>query len=219
MVNEPSNETPRTVSGNPFVVTLFEYDPTWPIAFHEEAIRVLGAAKGLLLGVDHIGSTSVPGLAAKPTLDMLAEVNQTKLSSTPLVPLLEPIGYRDRSAEFNDRLLFSIGRSGARTVNLHIVAKGTAWQRNEIAFRDRLRRDLNAAKEYERLKRALAKREFSDPHGYSRAKSDFVVSILNEERAARGLSSVDIWATLGPERQRGWLEIEKSLPPGGPLAE
>lgn len=179
---------------------------------------MLEAAKGLLLGVDHIGSTSVPGLAAKPTLDMLAEINQAKLDSAPLVPLLHPMGYRDRSAEFNDRLLFSVGRSGAWAVNLHIVAKGTASRRNEILFRDRLRRDLSAAKAYESLKRALAKREFRDPHGYSRAKNDFVVSIINEERAARGLPAVDIWTTLGPERRKGWLEIEKSSPPGGPLA-
>jgi GrpB-like predicted nucleotidyltransferase (UPF0157 family) len=115
MTDELSNRISSTVPGNAFVVTLVEYDPTWPIAFHEEAIRVLRAAKGLLVGVDHIGSTSVPGLAAKPTLDMLAEVNQTKLDPTPLIPLLDPIGYRDRWAEFNDRLLFSVGRSGART--------------------------------------------------------------------------------------------------------
>jgi hypothetical protein len=99
----------------------------------------------------------------------------------------------------------------------HIVARGTASLRNEILFRDRMRRDLKATLQYEALKRALADRRYRDPHGYSRAKSDFVVTILDEERAARGLPPVDIWATLGPMRRKGWLEIERAAPPGGPL--
>jgi hypothetical protein len=98
-----------------------------------------------------------------------------------------------------------------------IASAGTASLRNEILFRDRLRRDRTAATEYEALKRALAKHEYHDPHGYSRAKSDFVVTIVDEERAARGLPPVDIWITLGPVRKRGWLEIEGSSPPGGPI--
>jgi GrpB-like predicted nucleotidyltransferase (UPF0157 family) len=217
VANQSSSRVSTTTPTAVFPVALVGYDPNWPIAFHEEALRLLKATKGQLLSVDHIGSTSVAGLAAKPTIDMLAELNQVELDSAPLVPLLEPLGYHDRSAEFSDRILFSDGRSGARTRNLHIVAKGTASLRNEILFRDRLRRDHKVATAYEALKRALAKRQYHDPYGYSRAKSDFVVAIIDEERAARGLPPVDIWATLGPLRQKGWLEIERSSPPGGPI--
>ena len=131
--------------------------------------------------------------------------------------MLDSLGYLDRSTEFTDRLLFSAGPSGSLTHNLHIVARGTASRRNEILFRDRLRRDPKAASQYEALKRRLANRSYRDPHGYSRAKSDFVVTIVDEERAARGLPPVNIWATLGPVRRKGWLEIERAAPPGGPL--
>ncbi len=89
------------------------------------------------MGIEHIGSTSNLGLAAKPIIDMLAEVDQVELNSAPLVPLIEPLGYLDRSAEFMDRLPFS-GGSSATTHNLHIVARGTASLRNEILFRDRM---------------------------------------------------------------------------------
>jgi GrpB-like predicted nucleotidyltransferase (UPF0157 family) len=217
VANQPSSQASTTAPRPVFPVSLVDYDPAWPIAFHEEALRLLRATKGQLVAIDHIGSTSVPGLAAKPTIDMLAELNQVELDSAPLAALLEPLGYHDRSAEFTDRHLFSDGHPGAKFHNLHIVARGTASQRNEILFRDRMRRDRKAATEYEDLKRALAKHEYNDPHGYSRAKSDFVVSIVDEERAARGLPPVDIWATLGPVRQKGWLAIEGSSPPGGPI--
>ena len=126
-------------------VVLAEYAPAWPIDFHRESIRLLQAAEGLLVGIDHIGSTSVPGLAAKPTIDMLGEIDQVELDSAPLAPLLEPLGYRDRSAEFTDRLLFSAEHSGVLTHTLHIVARGTASLRNEILFRDRMRRDPKAS--------------------------------------------------------------------------
>ena len=186
-------------------------------AFHREAIRLLEVAGGLLVGIEHIDSTSVPGLAAKPIIDMLGEVDQVELDSAPLVPLLGAFRYVDRSTEFTDRLLFSAGPPGSRTHNLHIVARGTTSLRNEILFRDRIRRDRHAAAQYETLKRSLAKRSYRDPHGYSRAKSDFVVTIIDEERARVGLPAVDIWATLGPARRKGWLEIDRKAPPGGPL--
>jgi len=216
MTNNVSNHGPSAPNYVHSVV-LAEYDPAWPVAFHRESIRLLEAAKGLLVGIDHIGSTSIPGLAAKPTIDVLGEVDQAELDSAPLASLLDPLGYLDRSAEFTDRLLFSAGPSGSLTHNLHIVARGTASLRNEILFRDRMRRDPKAASQYEALKRTLAYRRYRDPHGYSRAKSEFVVTIIDAERAVRGLPPVDIWATLGPVRQKGWLEIERAAPPGGPL--
>jgi GrpB-like predicted nucleotidyltransferase (UPF0157 family) len=216
MTNGVSNHGPSSTETVHSVV-LAEYDPAWPVAFHRESIRLLEAAGGLLVGIDHIGSTSIPGLAAKPTIDMLGEVDQAELDSAPLAPLLDRLGYLDRSAEFTDRLLFSAGPVGSRTHNLHIVVRGRASMRNEILFRDRMRRDPKAASKYEALKRTLARRSYRDPHGYSRAKSDFVVTIIDEERAARGLPPADIWATLGPVRQKGWLEIERASPPGGPI--
>jgi GrpB-like predicted nucleotidyltransferase (UPF0157 family) len=214
-VTDDSSNPSSNSAKDAHTVVLAEYDRTWPLAFHRESIRLLEATRGLLVGIEHIGSTSVPGLAAKPIIDMLAEVDQVELNSAPLVPLLQPLGYLDRSAEFTDRLLFS-GGSSPMTHNLHIVARGTASLRNEILFRDRMRRDPAAASQYLALKRTLASRTYDDPHGYSRAKSEFVVTIVDEEHKTRGLDPVDIWSTLGAMRRKGWLEIENAVPPGGP---
>jgi GrpB-like predicted nucleotidyltransferase (UPF0157 family) len=78
MTNNVSNHGPSAPNYVHSVV-LAEYDPAWPVAFHRESIRLLEAAKGLLVGIDHIGSTSIPGLAAKPTIDVLGEVDQAEL--------------------------------------------------------------------------------------------------------------------------------------------
>lgn len=95
MTNDVSNHSSSTPNGVHAVV-LVEYDRNWPMAFHRESIRLLEAAGGLLVGIEHIGSTSVPGLASKPIIAMLGEVDQVELNSAPLVPLLDPLGYLDR---------------------------------------------------------------------------------------------------------------------------
>jgi GrpB protein len=116
-------------------------------------------------------------------------------------------------------LLFSKWSPNAMTHNLHVVALGTLATRNEILFRDRLRSDPPTAAEYAQLKQRLATKVFADPHGYSRAKTDFVVAVVNEERARIGLPESNIWATLGSKRRAGWIVGERRLPPGAPVSD
>ena len=171
-------------------IRIVDYDPSWPEAFRAEAMRVASGVGGLIRRIEHIGSTSVPGLNAKPMIDLMAEA----VSPTPdpvLVPRLAPIGYQHRPDEFMDRLLFSFGPDGAPTHNLHIVGRGRLDTANEILFRDRLRADPDIAAQYAALKRELATRAW-ERFAYSRAKTQFVVAVVDEERSKLGLAPVDI---------------------------
>jgi GrpB-like predicted nucleotidyltransferase (UPF0157 family) len=78
-------------------VELARYDPSWPIAFTSEAENLLAQAQGLIVCIEHIGSTSVPGLVAKPVIDLMAEVANVPLDPEPLIPILEPLCYLHRS--------------------------------------------------------------------------------------------------------------------------
>ena len=186
-------------------ITVVDYDSKWPIDFRAEADRLLVATAGHLHRIEHIGSTSVPGLAAKPTIDLMAEATQSE-PSPKLIPLLAKLNYRHRPHEFTDRLLFSKGSENARTHNLHIVGAETLDQRNEILFRDRLRNDPELSSRYAALKRAIAIQDHPDLFSYSRAKTDFVIGVVNEERATRGYPPVNILAILGPIRRSAWID-------------
>jgi GrpB-like predicted nucleotidyltransferase (UPF0157 family) len=194
-------------------VVLVAYDPDWESAFQDAARDLLRYAAGQLITIEHIGSTAIPGLQSKPVIDLLGESAWPNLEPGSLVEALSPLGYLYRPGEFTDRLLFSRWNVTTLTHNLHIVPRGSVATRNEVLFRDRLRRDLTARVRYVELKRAAAARSYADPHGYGRAKTDFVFTVVSEERERLGLAPWDIWATLGPERRDGWLENESRLPP------
>jgi len=186
-------------------VTIVDYDPKWPYVFRAEAERLLSATCGLLLRIEHIGSTAVPGLAAKPTIDLMAGSRYPEASEK-LIALLASIGYRERPDEFTDRLLFSQGHDGSRTYNLHVVGAESLLTHNEILFRDRLRSDPDLTALYASLKREVALQNHSDPYSYNRAKTPFILSVVNEERAARGLPPVEMWSVMGPKRRAAWIE-------------
>jgi GrpB-like predicted nucleotidyltransferase (UPF0157 family) len=191
-------------------IQVVDYEPSWPEAFHAEAMRVVSAVGDLIGQIEHIGSTSVPGLDAKPMIDLMAEA----VSPTPdpmLVPRLARIGYRHRPDEFTDRLLFSLGPLEASTHNLHIVGSGRLDTANEILFRDRLRADPEIAAQYAALKRELASRTWQR-FAYSRAKTQFILAVVDEERCALGMDPVDIWSTLGPRRREAWIRSGDPVP-------
>lgn len=196
-------------------VILVAYDTAWVVAFNA-ARRVLLASAGDQLLTIEPGSTAIPGLESKPVIDLLAELARPDLEPDLLNEAISPLGYVYRPGEFTDRLLFSRWDSAALTHNLHVVPQGTVATRNEILFRDRLRRDQAARFQYADVKRSAASRSYRDAHGYSRAKTDFVFAIVTEERERLGLGPWDIWSTLGPKRRGGWRKNEPTLPPGAP---
>jgi GrpB-like predicted nucleotidyltransferase (UPF0157 family) len=162
-------------------IVIVEYDPRWPRLFAEERGRIEAALGGLVEYTEHIGSTSVPGLAAKPIVDLLAIADHLG----PPEPYIEPLarlGYTFFPALGNaDRHMF--GRGRPHTHHLHIVERGGDEHARPIAFRDYLRTHPETAWEYEALKRTLAQRFPDDRQAYNVAKTTFIRSI---EAIARG---------------------------------
>jgi len=191
-------------------IEIADYDPSWPEAFTAESMRVVAGVGGLIQRTEHIGSTSVPGLKAKPMIDLMAEAVDA-IPDPMLVPRLARIGYLLRPDEFTDRLLFSRGSDQARTHNLHVVGAGRLDKANEVLFRDRLRADPEVASRYAVLKGELATRTW-ERFAYSRAKTEFVVEVVDEERAKLGLAPVDIWSILGPKRREAWIRSGEPVP-------
>jgi GrpB-like predicted nucleotidyltransferase (UPF0157 family) len=166
------------------------YDPRWPAEFAAERARIAAALGPLALRIDHNGSTSVPGLAAKPVIDI--QVSVARLA--PLEPFEAPltgIGYTHMPHPDDDFApFFHRPARWPHTHHVHVVLAGGAEERKTLAFRDYLREHDEAAREYERLKRGLAGR-FSaagseSREAYANAKTDFVVR-TTERALALGL--------------------------------
>lgn len=161
-------------------VELLSYNPLWAEEFEKEKSALEAVFGSRLLAIEHIGSTSVPGLAAKPIIDMVAAVD----SFDSLENFIEPLrvmGYEympDRM--FADRKFFPKGPASNRTHHLNLVLIGNLEQWIQpIAFRDYLRTHEDARNRYAHLKLSLATKYADDRAAYTRAKSDFIQSILN----------------------------------------
>ncbi|MEQ3553033.1 GrpB family protein [Pseudonocardia nematodicida] len=156
----------------PVWVSLREYDPAWPARYAARAARlreILGDRARL---IEHIGSTSVPGLAAKPVIDIVVGIDDPDDEPAYLADL-EAIGYELRVREPGHRCL----RTG-EPVNLHCYPPGGDEVRRYLIFRDRLRADEADRRLYESTKRGLAGREWPDMNYYAEAKGPVVREIL-----------------------------------------
>ena len=167
-------------------VAVVPYDPRWPVLFKEEKAHLLSCLpKTLVKRIEHFGSTAVPGLAAKPIVDMLVEVTSLDETRQKIPFILEPKGYDyfwrpmwgDDTPPF---YAFFIKRNagGNRTHHIHMVeAHFELWDR--LLFRDYLIEHLHVAQDYSKLKRTLSKYHTNDRVAYSEAKTDFIVRITN----------------------------------------
>lgn len=164
-------------------IVLAEYDARWPDRFASEAARIAPALGERALRLEHVGSTSVPGLAAKPVVDILLEVSDSS-DEAAYVPALESAGYvlRIREPAWHGHRLFK--RPGAE-INLHVFGRGCTETARMLAFRDRLRTSAADRDLYERTKRELAQRQWKYVQNYADAKSAVVEEIL-----ARALGAV-----------------------------
>jgi GrpB-like predicted nucleotidyltransferase (UPF0157 family) len=159
----------------PTRVTLVEHDPRWFDRFTARAAElrcVLGPRARL---VEHVGSTAVPGLAAKPVVDIVVGIDDPD-DEPAYVPALEAIGYEVRVREPEHRCL----RTGEpdEPVNLHCYPPGHDEVRRMLAYRDRLRSDPDDRLRYEKAKRELAQREWRDMNYYAEAKQPTIAAIL-----------------------------------------
>lgn len=164
-------------------VRLRSSDPRWPEAFarqRETLQRMLGPTAER---IEHVGSTAVPGLAAKPIVDILVGLRWLDAGAE-RIPALLAEGYSyvpEYEAELPERLY--LRRGTPRTVHLHKVeTRSPEWERM-IRFRDHLRAKPGAARRYERLKRELAERHADDREAYTQGKSEFIESVLRETTA------------------------------------
>ena len=166
-------------------VILSEYNPQWPSLFEEEASRVRQAIGDGLIAIEHIGSTSVPGLASKPVIDLLAAV-RTLTEGERAVPCLAVLDYEYRGENgIPGRLFFRKGPvQYRRTHHLHMVEPGhEQWVAN-LRFRDYLRAHSEEACRYEALKRGLAIRFRDNRAAYTDGKTDYILAVLKKAGAA-----------------------------------
>ncbi|MBN7770027.1 GrpB family protein [Marinobacter daepoensis] len=161
-------------------VAIFPYDKGWPLLFEEERDRLLHLFPGSFLAIEHIGSTAVPGLSAKPIIDILAGVDAMPRADALMEPLCQ--ARYTTSMEFNASLA---GRrwlmrwaEGRRTHHLHLVVYGSQEWQQRLAFRDRLRTNAEIAVHYEQNKRVWAAEFRSDREAYTAAKADFIRETL-----------------------------------------
>lgn len=166
-------------------VELLEYDPEWPAQFRREEEKIRGALGDRALQVEHVGSTAVPGLAAKPVIDIVLVIDDTT-NEPGYVPDLEAAGYalRIREPDWFEHRLFN----GPDTdIGLHVFSAGCPEIEQMLTFRDRLRSDAADRKLYEQTKRELAARNWRYTQHYADAKGEVVEEIL--ARAVSRLSS------------------------------
>ncbi len=166
-------------------IYLAEYDAQWPRLFAREAERIRAVLDERIVLLEHVGSTSVPGLAAKPRIDMLLLVANTA-DEHAYVPDLERAGYalHIREPEWYEHRLFK----GADTdINLHVFSPETGKTEIErmLLFRDWLRKHEADRQLYARTKRELAAREWKYVQNYADAKTAVVEEIMTRARAAK----------------------------------
>ncbi|HZT87139.1 MAG TPA: GrpB family protein [Stellaceae bacterium] len=164
-------------------IDIVAYDAGWPAAYEAERTAVQAALHAIeVVAIAHIGSTAVPGLAAKPVIDIAVTVRSVHAARERVVPALAAVGYQFWEDNPDPEHLFFVKglppRASRRTHHLHVVEPGP-WFDDSVRFRDILRRDPTAARSYEALKRDLAQRHGSDREAYTEAKSTFVAVILS----------------------------------------
>jgi GrpB-like predicted nucleotidyltransferase (UPF0157 family) len=161
-------------------VHVAEYDPAWPGRFAEQQGRAAALlAPWLAVPIEHIGSTSVPGLPAKPVIDMLAQVRSLAQAQDAVPPLQED-GWvfwpEDPCRHY--RLWFLRPQPEARTHHLQVIERDHAQARALIAFRDALRADPGLRTGYASLKERLARQHRDNRNAYTNAKSEFIARVL-----------------------------------------
>lgn len=159
-------------------IVMAEHDPRWAARYESERGRIVAALGDRVLRIDHIGSTSVPGLAAKPIVDIDLSVADPD-DEAAYVPDLERAGYVLRVREPGHRML----RTPERDVHVHVCPLGSDWEQRHLVFRDRLRANPDDRQLYENVKRSLAGRTWSDMNDYADAKSDVIAQIMSRALA------------------------------------
>jgi len=165
-------------------VRVVDHQPGWVALAAEACVNVRQAAGDLIADIQHVGSSAVPHLPAKPILDLAAAV--AALDTIPaLVPRLTGIGhiYRGDDGDDGGHLFVRESSPDIRTIHLHVVEYNGAQWHNYLRFRDLLRRRLDVREQYAELKKELGNRFGDDRRSYTAAKHDFIRRILETKEA------------------------------------
>ena len=167
--------------GKLFPIVIIDYDPAWKKLFYSEKQIIQGAiGVNNIIRIEHIGSTAIPGLCAKPTIDILVEIKDDT-DTGKMIELLKQIGYDPIPKPENPapHLMFAKGYSetgySGQTFHIHLRYRG---KQDEVLFRDYLIRNPTAANEYAELKRKLSIVFINNREAYTNNKTDFIKEIL-----------------------------------------
>jgi GrpB-like predicted nucleotidyltransferase (UPF0157 family) len=163
-------------------IVIRDHDAAWASRFYSEAVKIKEALGTTALGIEHVGSTSVPGLAAKPIVDILVMVRAPE-DETTYSPQLTAAGYtlRVREPQFCEHRMF---RTLARDVHVHIFAPRTEPVVAYRLLREWLKKSPEDRELYASTKRALARRDWDDMNRYTEAKTEVIQTILRHAREA-----------------------------------
>lgn len=183
-------------------VVVVEYDAEWPRRFEELRARVWPVVAEVADRIEHVGSTSVPGLAAKPIIDMTIVV--AARGEVPLaIERLATLGYRHRgNLGIEDREAFD-NPADLPTHNLYVCPEGTIGLVNQVTVRDSLRADADASRRYGELKKRLAAEFPHDIERYVFGKTDFILDVLRRA----GLSATQLAAIDRVNRRQAGHQI------------
>jgi GrpB-like predicted nucleotidyltransferase (UPF0157 family) len=162
-------------------IKVVAYDPQWPGRFERERDHLADAIGPWVSGgIHHVGSTAVPGLEAKPTIDVLVGVEDLESARDCFEPLAE-LGYLYAPYRPEEMHWFCKPSPRRREFHLHLAPVDSQRYRDEVRFRDRLRADSDVAREYAELKKLLAARFRTEREGYTLGKSDFIARVLGRD--------------------------------------
>jgi GrpB-like predicted nucleotidyltransferase (UPF0157 family) len=157
-------------------IVIAAYDPSWPEAYEREKTQIIGAIGDVMIGIEHVGSTSVPRMPAKPIIDIMAGVRYLR-DGAGCISMLAAIGYTYcGDAGLPGRLFFRKGNP--RSHHLHIVEHSRLIWMRTLAFRELLKTRQDVATKYAALKRDLARNFRQDPRAYGEAKGPFIESMI-----------------------------------------
>jgi len=161
-------------------VIIEEYNPKWPLLYEDEKNRILNAIGEKCESIEHVGSTSVPGLGAKPIIDITIGFRTLSEAEECIKPM-NKLGYeniKEHEAEIPERRYLTKGsKIEGRTHHVHMVETSSKFWKRQLLFRDYLRNNPNVAEEYYRLKKKLANQYGNDRRAYTEGKTAFIQAI------------------------------------------
>lgn len=166
-------------------IVITEYDPNWVLLFEQESAQIRAVLDGALITrIEHFGSTAVPGLAAKPIIDLLVGVRSLAEARQVAIPQLERLGYGYWFENPNSQRMFfvkGLSANSSRTHHIHMVEPNSVlWER--LLFRDYLRQHSDEAARYAQLKYYLAQRFSNDREAYTTSKAEYIGSVMQKAR-------------------------------------